>query len=366
MANYGIWQEKDLALDAVASTVDREALLDATVETIATHNAEVNRLVSLFSEPTTEAQASVRAGNGVVRSQPLDENGRPLPIKGGGYYFVGFPLFKSGNAEGANFWTDAQMTVQDYASNLDLILGGDVTWVRDQLLSTLLYNGAGYAYTNPQTGNNVTVYGLANGDGTAYNKRSGGGTDDHYSAQANPIDANNNPFPAIFADLDEHPENAGRKVSFIDPNLLASISLLPAFAPAERDIIEVVPAQGGATTDPLYAPALGLPLSRTMKYVGTVGNNYVVTWDILGSLSNSYIITEAVDAAVRPLACREYAQPSLRGFINVGEEINRFPYRQTNYVRAMGFGGKNRVGAHVHRVGNASYAAPTGYAFPIG
>jgi hypothetical protein len=42
-----------------------------------------------------------------------------------------------------------------------------------------------------------------------------------------------------------------------------------------------------------------------------------------------------------------------------------FPFFQDNWIRRMGFGGWNRVGAVVMRTGNGSYAVPTNYAVPM-
>jgi hypothetical protein len=61
---------------------------------------------------------------------------------------------------------------------------------------------------------------------------------------------------------------------------------------------------------------------------------------------------------------REFAQPALRGLINIGEPMSRFPYQQTNYLRAAGFGGRNRIAAHVLKIA-ASYAAPTTHPLPL-
>lgn len=360
MPNYGIWQERDLAMDALAATVDRDALLDAQRETLSTHNAEINALVGLFADRVTLPQVAVRTG-ATNRLQPLDENGRPRPVKGRGQYIVGLPIWKAGTAEGWNFWVHEQMTVQDFADSLGLMLQGDVVWTRDQLLAPLFYNGAGYAYANVQTGENYTVYGLANGDGVVYQSNSGAATDSHYAAQAAAIDANNNPLPAIYADVVEHPENAGRVVAFCASDQINSISLLPAFAPVNAQVVNVVPAAGSQTHDPLFAPGLNLPLSRSMTYRGVHQSTYIVEWPALPS---GYVVHYAVDATEKALAMREYAQPSLRGFINQGEPMSRFPYQQNNYVRAAGFGARNRVGAHVLRVGSGSYAAPTAYPFP--
>lgn len=360
MPNYGLWQEKDLALDDLAASVDRDALLDAQIETIATHNQQVNNLLGIFADPVTAPQQAVRTGTS-ARHQPLDENGRPQPIKGGGRYIVGFPLYKAGSAEGWNFWTHEQMTVKDFANSLDLMLKADITWMRDQLLASLFYNGAGFSYANPQSNETFTVYGLANGDTTVYEASGGAATDDHYGFQSASIDDSHNPFPAIETDLLEHPTNGNRLVAFVPAGLVSSIELLAAFAPAVRDIIRVVPASDQGDVEPLVAPGLNLPLTRSMTYRGMVGNTHIVQW---ANMPANYIVVVAVDAEQKPIGLRQYVEPSLRGLINIGEPMSRFPYQQTNYVRAAGFGGYNRTAAFVLKIA-ASYAAPTTLPMPL-
>jgi hypothetical protein len=360
MPSYGIFQEKDLALNALASTVDRDALLEAQQETVASHNEQINRLIRFFADPVDSPLLAVNAGT-ANRLQPLDENGRPQPVKGVTQYIVGFPLYKAGTAEGWNFWTNEQMTVLEFSQSLDTMLKGDVTWMRDMMLAPLFYSGAGYTYVNAKPAASYTVFGLANGDTQLYEGSSGMATDSHYSFQAAAISDAANPFPAIEADLLEHPSNAGRLVAFVATGLVDSISLLTSFAPAIRDTIEVVPGSATARADPSVAPELGLPLPRTMKYIGVVGNTFIVSWQ---SMPANYIVTVAVDADQKPLGWRQYDQPALRGFVRVGEPMSRFPYQQNNYVRASGFAGLNRTAAFVLKIA-ASYAAPTIYPFPL-
>lgn len=362
MPDYGLWQEKDLALDALAAEVDRDSLLDAQRETLATANQQVGAFVDLFANRVTSSQLSVRGGVN-NRLQGLDENGRPKPVKGASRYIVGLPIWKAGTAEGWNFWTYEQMTVQEFAQSLDTMLTGYVTWMRDQLLSPFFYSGAGLSYANANDGESFTVYGLANGDATTFESSAGAATDSHYSAQAGVVDASANPYPAIYEDMIEHPQNTGRIVAFVPPGAIATATkLLPGFASATDPIIRIVPAAADETVDPLVAPALGVPLPRSMTYLGVIDNTYVVQWR---NLPDGYILHVAIDAEEKPLAMRQYPQARLQGLRNIGEPMSQFPYQQTNYVVACGFGSRNRVGAHVHRVGNGTYAAPTAFPFPM-
>lgn len=360
VVDYGIWQERDLDLEASAADVDRAALLDAQQITLEQHNQDVSRLLTIFTDPVTKNQSSIKYGTD-AKMQPLDENGRPQPIKGRDWYYVGYPLWKAGVAEGYNFWTYEQMTVKDFADSFNLMLQADINHIRALMLSALYYNGSGFTYADPLQAENVTVYGLANGDTNVYDKDSGAAIDDHYGAQASGIADATNPYPTIFTELTEHPQNGNRVVSFIPTGLETTTRALADFAPFDRNIIEVTPAASAASTDPLFSPSLNMPLSSTMKFIGYVSSNAIVVWN---QLPANYIISVAVDADMKPLAAREYVQPRLRGLINQGEPMSRFPYQQNNYLRAIGFGGRNRVAAQVTRVGNGTYAVPSGYTFP--
>ena len=80
-------------------------------------------------------------------------------------------------------------------------------------------------------------------------------------------------------------------------------------------------------------------------------------------IPNNYIVTVAAGADP-VLRMREYAAPELSGLFlethsaDGNSEASRF-------IRYAGFGARNRVGAVVTRIGNASYAIPTGYAAPL-
>lgn len=363
MPNYGIWQEKDLALDALAADVDRDALLAAQEETLASHNELIDNTVGIFCDKTTSNQLAVDTG-GSNMLQPLDEYGRPKPVKQRDHYIVGLPLWKAGTAEGYTFWVREEMSVKDFADSLDLMLKGDTAWMRYQILAPLFYNGAGLAYTDVKRNESFTVYGLANADTVVYEKSGGDATDSHYLAQANALDTSHDPFAAAYNDLIEHPSNAGsRIVAFINPTDLAAVALLTGYAPATSNIIRVVPASTSVSVDPIEAPGLNLPLSRTMTFVGVKDNTYIVTWPTIPA---GYMVTVAVDSSRKPLAMRQSARPRLQGLLNIGEPMSQFPYQQNNWVRQAGFGAHNRIAAHVTYFGTSgSYSAPTSIGFPL-
>jgi hypothetical protein len=85
-----------------------------------------------------------------------------------------------------------------------------------------------------------------------------------------------------------------------------------------------------------------------------------VEWSIL---PNNYMIAVTTDGP-RPIAMRQETNAQLQGFRLVAER-NDHPFYESQWLRIAGFGAWNRVGAAVIRIGNASYAIPTGYSSPI-
>jgi hypothetical protein len=94
--------------------------------------------------------------------------------------------------------------------------------------------------------------------------------------------------------------------------------------------------------------------------IGRVAKCWIVEWK---ALVDDYIIATTTDGAPA-LGMRQDPEPELQGFKRVAER-NDHPYYESQYMRRAGFGGYNRVGAVVQRIGNGTYAIPTGYDAPI-
>jgi hypothetical protein len=357
MANallYGFMQLKDLAATR-AIEVDPDLLISSIEMTVDEHNREVNALLNLFSEERTVEQLQFN-GAAITRNQPVDANGRVRPIKPVAPYTVGFPIWEAGNAWGANRVTNAKLTVQKLNDLVGQILYGDFAWLRDQLLGTL-FDNVGYTFTDPVVGN-VAVKGLANSDAVTYAISTSGAdslaTDTHYLAQANAIDNSNNPFPTIYTELTEHPENSTEVIAFINS----------AQAPAVTALTNFVAVQDPNVTPALTAARLNggldslLPARATL--LGRTDKVWIVQWNAIPS---TYVV--AITAGgTPPLVRRVDPEPELQGFRPIAR-IEMFPFFQEEWHRRLGFGGWNRVGAVVLRTSNASYAVPTNYGVPM-
>lgn len=391
MANtilYGVANQKDLAAHLVAQNIivdiDPDIVVASVVETVQQHNAEINALREVFAKPTTDFQLGYK---GVLANdlQEGDENQNPEAVKGGVPHTVGFPLRIAGTKWGANYTTLEQMTVEDFSDRTEQMLIGDVNWNRKWTLATLLFDGnngtpgvtnglaagtAPYVWNDPKQGL-ISVYGLANGDAVTYNKFSAaaGETDSHYTAQNGAISdsTGQNPFPGIETDLVEHPENAGPYVSFIDTALATTVKALASFVPIPLNIAVPGPGSTAPVLNTLTIPGVQLPPNAV--YIGTIGQLHIVTWP---SIPTGIIITRAFGAPPA-LLFRQFPNANLQGFAPVGFARSvagsvfgtKFPYFESVWYRAGGFGAYNRVGASVHQVASSTtYAMPSAY-FPL-
>src|SRR5690349_4717566 len=327
MANqvlYGFIGLKDV-LGQRLSTVDAELITGAIQQSVDEHNRQMDALMSLFVSPVTSATERYKQ-TGPARLQPLDENGR------------------------------AQMTVQDANDATAQMLEADMRWMRDHILSAL-FASATWSFTDPQYGT-LTVQPLANGDTVTYAVQTGadsGATDTHQLAQANAIGAgSDNPFPTIRNELLEHPENSGDVIVFLPTGLKAATQALATFNPIADPNI-----QPGSGTDRLVGT---LGVATPGNLIGYEDSGvWLIEWP---SLPANYMIATTTGGD-RPVGMREDPEAELRGFKRVAERDNH-PFYESQWLRRAGFGARNRVGAAVIRVGNGTYAVPTGYTPPMG
>lgn len=356
MANQVLYGFVNLQ-NVFAEVIDdsRVRVIDTAIQrSVAEHNRQLDAVMGLFVEKTEEFKTRFKQTNG-ARLQPLDEYGRARPIQVLGYYDIAFPIRDAGIAWGTTFKASKKMTVGDANRITNTMLIGDRVWMRDQLLGSI-FDNVGYNYTDPEHGT-LAVKGLANGDTTPYLRLNTTvtGTDDHYKAQANAIDNSNDPFPMIYDELVEHPENGGEVIALVPTNLLTAIMALAGFHEAADP--DITPALTAAR---LTGSLSGVNLPGPIKGKHDAGV-WIVEWK---GLPDSYILA-VMSQSEKPILQREEPEASLKGFYQVPEPRNDHPYYERQWARHAGFGGNNRAGALVLRVGNGSYAVPTGYAVPM-
>lgn len=355
MANqvaYGFMNLLDLFTRRV-TTVGVDVVSAAIDQSVAEHNRQLNALIGLLALSTTQFKVRYNTPT-VARLQPLDDNGRARPIKPAGYYDVAFPLQQGGAAWGQNYRTRAKMTVEEANDATNTLISADVRWMRDHIMAALFAN-AQWTFVDDLHGS-LTIEGLANSDTVTYLVETGadaGETDTHYLAQAAAIDDSNDPYDDIYTELMEHPENGGDVVALIPTNLKATTKALTSFLPVSDPNIRLGVGQNELVGD------LGVSIPGEIFGYHDAGV-WLTEWKTLPS---NYIVAVTTDGE-RPLAMREEPEAELQGFQQVARRDDH-PFYESQWLRIAGFGAYNRVGAVVYRVGNASYAVPTGYSSPM-
>ncbi len=356
MANQIAWGFANLT-DVFARRVTQVGVdvVTAAIEaSVAEHNRQMDALLRLFARRTTKYKTRYRTP-ATARLQPMDNAGRARPIRGGSKYDVAFPLQAGGAAWGQDYVTSVKMTVEEANDFTVALLSADMRWMRDHILAAL-YANASWTFNdeNDDIGS-LTIKGLANADTDTYFVPTGADgmiTDQHYLAQAAAIADGTNPFPTIYTELKEHPENSGEVLALVPTNLRASTEALSLFRPV---------------TDPNVRPG-----ANTAILVGDLG--IAVPGEIYGycekvwlaewrSLPDNYIIAVTANGEP-PLGLREDEETELQGFKLVANRDD-YPWYERQYLRRAGFAGWNRVGAVVQRVGNGVYAVPTNYSSPM-
>lgn len=354
MVLYGFHNLQDIAAARISGT-NQEAVNTAITDAVAEHNRQITALMALFVDRTT-LYTERYAQMGTATLQPLDDNGRALPIKPSGFYDVAFPIQQGGSAWGANYVTRVKMTVGDAERATALLIGADIRFMRDRILAGL-FAAATWSFPDPLYGA-LTIQPLAlASDGVTYGLGVGAdtaATDTHQLAQANAIGAGaDNPYPIIFNELMEHPENSGEVVAFIPTALKATTTALTTFYPLADGNLQ--PGSGSTVLTG------GLGVATPGNLLGYEASRvWIVEWP---SLPSTHIVAVATGGN-RALGMREDPEPELQGFNRVAERDDH-PFYESQWLRRAGFGGRNRIGAVVYRVGNGTYAAPSGYAPPI-
>lgn len=354
MANqvlYGFETLQTLA-DRRVTDVGVQVVNDAIVQAVAEHNRQIDALMGLFVEQTTEFKRKYRQ-MGVRRLQPLDEQGRALPTMSGASYDVAWPIQRAGDAIGYTHEAAIKATVGELQARLAELLAADARWMRDHMLAALLDKNS-WTFVDDEHGS-LTILPLANGDSVTY-QISGGdaATDNHYIAQAAGIADATNPFPTIRTELTEHPENGGEVVAIIPTGLVATTKALAGFHAASDPNLRV----GMGETELVGSLGVALP----GDIIGYVDGVWVVEWR---NMVASYIVAATTEGP-RALRMRQHPEPELQGFSRQADR-NDYPWYEQQWARRAGFGAYNRVGAVAYFVaaGDTTYDVPAGYSNPM-
>lgn len=360
MANntaYGFYRIEHLFAERVTAK-NEPTIQTAVQQSAAMYNQTMAALLSEVVMPTTDYQLNYQlASSGEL--QPLDDAGNPLPVRPAGTYTVAFPIRGGGTAFGMDRIARAKATVADFNRITWDTQVRDARWMRRSILSALFTNVA-YTYADEQYGN-LTVQPLAlTSDGVTYVRNSGdASTDEHFYAQAASISNAADPFPAWYAELNEHPNNNGPYVAYIADNLVSDVQGLADFHPADDPNI----AFGADVTR--AAQAIDVDTTPRNAVIAGFGDRYlgyhnagvhVVSWSALPS-SYALVVARGGDPV---LGMRQHPEPELQGLFPEIFDVDG-NHRGLRWLRYAGFGVMNRVGALAARIGNVSYAIPSGF-----
>lgn len=355
---FGLLRTSDLYNQRV-QTVGAQRVYDAVRSHVEEYTRVINAMMAEIAERTTIAQEDFELpGDGTL--QPLDEDGNPLPVLPSGNYQVAYPIQGGGTAWGTNRVSRELMTVEEAERNTLDAERRDADWLIRHLLAAI-FDNATWTYKDKVGANgskglgDITIQPLANNDSVVYVRKgaTAPATDSHYLAQAAAIADNANPFPTIEAELSEHPSNGNRRIlCYIPTNLKDSIMALDTFVGvADPNVSD--PSAAAATNVP--NPGFG---DEVLGYIrGT--KCWIVLW---GFLPDDYIFAKVEGKKV--LKMREYPAAALQGFFPENHNVDG-NHLVTRMIRYCGFGVSDRVGALIMRIGNASYAIPTGYDAPL-
>lgn len=355
---YGFAELKDLFSQRII-TVSAETIQTAVIQSFIEHNRQIEALLSSLVKRTTsfKYRYQLPAGGSL---QPLDEKGNPVPVQPSGFYDVGLPLQGAGTAWGTDRVSRAMMTVGDANRFTVDAMDRDADWMRRHILNCI-FNNAAFTYADDRYGN-LTVQPLANNDGTGYVLRGGtlDTTQNHFFAQAAAIADANNPFPILYQALDEHPSNSGPYRAYIPTGSVSTVQAMTSTSlPSQTPLIYgsgITRAADSINPDDKTYGALVDPGNFGDRFIGYNSGMEIWEWT---SLPANYIYAQAMGVN-DIVAMREYEAAELQGLfpefwdVDGNLMVNRL-------VRYCGFGINNRVGAAVYRIGNASYAIPSGY-----
>ncbi len=341
--------------DVGADTISDALQLSASI-----HQRIVNEIYAGSIQRVNWFKRRYRVG-GQRRVQSLTQDGVPTPMRTGLEYDVALPLQIIGDSIAMNMWAENKQTVQDVNDEMVQILQAFNDWERRTFLAAVFTDTAWtYADDSDDVGN-LTIQVLANGatDGQLYPLRDGTtATVDHYLAQSAGIANSTNPYSTAYETLKKHPTNSGAYVSYIASNLVSDTKDLADFRDFESSFVDYGADSTTASRAAMNFMGWGNEVIGVIQGAGTGVGMVVVEADFLPS---SYIVTQATGAGA---------------FVGVREElvngqslIMRDARPNTNmhkmdFYRRAGKGILNRVAACVTRVGNASYAVPTGYTAP--
>jgi hypothetical protein len=289
--------------------------------------------------------------------QPVDEHGIAQPQRETGSYNVGLPIWRREAAMEISYEAQRRITIEEFSRQLENIQRSDITAQIQLFLFALFYDTAWTFVSTEENLPDVPVSNLANGDTVTYAVRgeTTPQTADHYVAQAGDI-ATTDPFPTIKETLSQYSSASpnARIVSFVGGSTnVSQIKSLDGFFRVDRTKF----TEWGDNVS-LVNPAADTFIGMGDEVLGEHEEGVlVVRWK---TIPDNYIVSFNLDAPAA-IGIREDVSPSLRGLFEITAERNAGNSLMRRYRRKIGYAPVNRTGAMVTRVGNGTYAPPSGY-----
>jgi len=340
------------------ATVGQRAIYETAMEYIARINAELQEVLAVFIESTTEdhKRRYKLPGSGYLQKRSIQ--GRYASVKAVGQWDVGFPLEDYGAQISGNDIDFRRMTIAELDRHLDTVVGMNINTVRHEVLQALM-NNTQDSFLDEEWGA-VLVEPLANGDATLYPPvlaASDEATDNHYLesgyAPTAIDDGANDPLTLIKDELEEHfgVDEAGSDIMvFSNPDATPDVTAMDGFVRITDK--GIVPGDDTATL------VAALP-----RHPGTlIGRGKGVWYVEWRHLPATYMIGVHLSSP-KPLIRRvDPADMEIPDGLNLVARDEEFPFLGSFWRHRFGLGVGNRLnGVVVENGSGGTYSIPTAY-----
>lgn len=340
------------------NAVGQQLVFDAVNTYFEMHNAELQRVYSVFVQGRTSGYSQRYKLPGGGRLQRRGGQAQSMAVKANGGWDVAFPLEDFGAQYGGDDVALAYMTLPELDMHLQTIRNQDIATRRDEILRALFVNTARTFLdnTNYTQTPELTIQPLANGDTVVYPPVLGSNDEaqeNHYiesNYAATDIDDDNDPYGLARNELEEHfgaPTGFGNVVSFIHPDEVPETQLMSEFIPVPDNMIRM-----GADADiPSMLPTV------PGRIIGRVNGAWVSEWRWIPS---GYTLNIDLDAPPPLMERIDPPETGLQPGLRLVSENQSFPMQMSHYRNRFGIGVANRLNGVVIELANGG-----GYTVPV-
>lgn len=347
---YGFHQLEDV-YDQRVSDIEPVRIDTAFRESARRYSEDMDAVMDVLVEDTTERDGAFELPTS-GELQPGSENGTPVPTQNYLEILQGYPMWRGMDSIGFNREAWAKTTPADLEKKNLAVQSKMARWRFRRAFGAFFTNAS---WTFAEKGRtNVTVRGLATtSDGAIFIDDNGDpSVAEHYTGQAGAISNSANPYATNSTILGAHPSNMGQIVSYIPSGLVADTEALAGFYPFDpnKGLVEF-----GDDVD-LAVSTIGQFIGFGNEVIGVVGDNVIV---LSRRLPANYVVSVVLGDS-KPLVRRVEPEVALQG-LQVTEFQVDSNFRKIDFYLKEGYAVNNPVAIAVRRIGNGTYAIPTGY-----